>query len=268
MSWKNLRDDLKSDVPASLNEKRISIKQSDGKAYFVYYDKELKENLAVPEIEGVILGTAMSISSFDTNYGKNGSTWNSHYIFDFDKVRIFAPNGDKQPIMKYQEAIDWLGKETKATVKKRTVYFVLTHEGILAVYTNPTIAIEQLSKTEWRYSVVKLTPLIYNPGTAKLSKKAVDYLGKLANTNPPLYADLTVSQPITDDYANVIGLEQYQKMFNHVKDFYGKTTADVVEAETNDYTQEIQDYQRPAPGFQHEIKPQSDHGLSDDDLPF
>lgn len=185
---------------------RIDVdKADDGRIIFSTYDSTQKKNVEVGQkIEGIYIGSCLHMSVFDPNMGKNGGSYNSTYYVQNDNLTMLMPTakGWEVGIKGNKEAVvEWLGKRTTATPKIRQILLVLTEDGLIAINTNLSIAISQLKAngealTE-RYII--LTPALYNQNSTTIDAKAKGYLGKLANTNPPKYSEITAGGLIKEE---------------------------------------------------------------------
>ena len=183
---------------------RIEIKDNKNVPAFVRWDKETKENVVVPPpIEGILIGQAMEASSYSDNLGKNGGNYKSSYYFkNDDTIALFAPTakgyevvckGTMPVIEKY------INENSTGNLKKKQVLFVLTEIGLIAISTNLSIAIDQITQNkealQERYIV--LTPKLFDESDKSISKRAKEYLGKFRKKNPPKHASISVGEPIT-----------------------------------------------------------------------
>lgn len=187
--------------------KTVELKDDDsnGAPSFCSYNKETKLNEFSTEIiTGIFIGAAMQMSSYSDSLGRNGGQYKSeHYVNNNHPVSLFAPKGEKyESVFKgtAPEVEEFIGKNSTSTAKKRQVLYVLTSDGIVAVITNLSIAIDQLgvNREALQENFIVLTPALFNESMTTISKKAKEFLGKFRQKNPPKFADITVGQPIEE----------------------------------------------------------------------
>jgi len=207
-----------------LNEKRVQIKDGE----FVWYDSEAKQNVSLGDnLSGLFLGKCMKIETFDSRYGKNGGVFNSAYIFNYDNVLIFSPKGDKEFKGTYADALAFLG--SKGNVKKSQVLFVLTVKGIFAISTNLVAAISQLNMYEQKLMhnthvhFIELELQKYDPATSNVCNKAKKLFDNaVVRKNPPIFADISVGDPVKAEWANKVNAAEIIDLFISYETFYKK----------------------------------------------
>lgn len=213
MSWKDKMKEGAGNIAPRFETIRLEVKESldspTGYAFFKW-DKATNENvLFANKIKGAIIGQAMSLNCFDSNFGKNGGSMRSNYIFDTNKVAVFGPAGARLFDGTLEDAKAFMTKVSgdRASVKK--ILFVSTEEGVVSISTNITIAIDQLKAIGLKVStnMVELTPMVADFSNGTLSAKAVEILGKLAKKNPPKYTHIDCVEEITDEWAEANDLE-------------------------------------------------------------
>jgi hypothetical protein len=225
MSWKDKR---KSENKPILNEKRVYVKldKETQKLGFMSYDKESKININLGnEIKGVLLGTAMAMECYDSKFNKNnGGTYKTPYIFNTKNVACFSPTGNFEMSSDYKSVKEYMQKEAGANPRVFQVLFIYTGKSIIAVYTNISIAIGQLNKyqSNLMYNYININTEEYNKDTSDVDKKAKELMGKLANQNPPKFANITIGKEISDEWATECNLENIIDMFNDYKSYYSK----------------------------------------------
>jgi hypothetical protein len=178
---------------------------------FSRYDKETKTNIASSEaISGIYIGSAMQMSAFSQSLGRDGGQFRSeYYVNKKHPMKVFAPMGEKYAVVCEGNAEDCEAfvKKEAGSCKKRQVIFLLTDMGLLAVVTNLTIAIDQLSplKDAVKENMIVLTPKTLDNAEGDVSKGAIERMGKLIDRNPPNYASIKVGGPITDQIFDSYG---------------------------------------------------------------
>jgi len=251
--------------------KRISLKEIGGEVVFSYYDKEIKENVEYPSpIVGILIGQAMEASSYSDNLGSKGGNYTSSYYFtNNDTIALFAhtPKGYEVVHKGNMEAIEaYIKKESTGNLKKKQVLFILTAEGLIAVSTNLSIAIDQVrtNKEELSEKYLVLTPMLF------------EYLGKFRQKNPPKYAEISTGKFISELDFDKWGAPKMIAEYKAWKEF--KTKGGVEQPETSD--QPKVNYSAPAnrmqPNkeaenvFQKKNKQHTTENASapSDDLPF
>lgn len=207
----NFKDKLKdsqttgSSSPQLNISKRVDIKEIDGKAQFVVYNKETEKNEVIPSpITGILIGEAMQMSSYSDNLGSKGGTYQSSYYFhNSDVIALFAPTAKGYDIVAKgtpEEVAAFISKESTSKDKKRRVLFILTSEGLVALTTNLTIAIDQKKGIQDHLSsrLLVLTADTYEENVTPISKQAKEYLGKFRTKNPPKFANMELGNEITE----------------------------------------------------------------------
>lgn len=185
---------------------RITLKENNGEVYFAVWDKAEKVNVQFPvPIEGILIGQAMEAISYSDNLGSKGGNYtSSHYFTNNDAVALFAPSAKGYDVVHKgnMASIEAFVKENSTgNLKKKQVLFVLTQEGLLAISTNLTIAIDQIKTNKEALSerYVILHPQLYNATDKTISARAKGFLGKLVKTNPPKFATISVGELISEE---------------------------------------------------------------------
>jgi hypothetical protein len=216
----------------------IELKEDEGETVFQTYDKDSKTQVNYPApIEGIYIGAAMQASAYSDNLGRNGGQYKSDFYVRNNNIALFAPTakgyevvckGDIEVIEAYLTSVG------APKAKKRQALFVLTTEGLVAVVTNLSIAIDQLtaSKTALEENLIVLTPVLYSEDNPKITKKGKEYLGKFRTKNPPKFADISIGAPITEEIWENIGTDAVIDQFVAWKKFKeegGETKEEVKE---------------------------------------
>lgn len=185
---------------------RIAIKDNNGIPCFTVYDKDQKANVIIEApIKGILIGQAMEASSYSDNLGSKGGNYTSSYYFtNNDKIALFAPTSKGYDVVcsgNMEEIEAFIKKESTGNLKKKQVLFVLNENGLIAVTTNLSIAIDQIRTNKEALSecYIILNPQLFAEDDTTITKKAKEYLGKFRTKNPPKYAAITVGELITED---------------------------------------------------------------------
>jgi len=227
---------------------RIKLKEdATGKATFVTWDNEKKEDTLIdPPIKGILIGQAMEASSYSDNLGSKGGNYTSSYYFRNDEsIALFAPSPKGYAIVAkgaMPVIEEYITKNSTSILKKRQVLFVLTEDGLVAVTTNLSIAIDQITahKEELQEKYVLLNPQTFFEADTTISKKAKEYLGKFRQKNPPKYAAITVGDFISEEDFNNWKAESVIDEYMKWKEFKMKggeekvePSAEVIETEAH-----------------------------------
>jgi hypothetical protein len=276
MSWKDKRKETftSNTERPSLGEKRVQIKEHDGDVCFLMYKKNEDgggENINLgKELKGLLLGIATSYEAFDDKFGKNGGSWRTGYIFDKGNTAVFDPTGKFLMSADRETCKKFINAETGERPRFLTVYFLLTTDGIYAVYSNGTIGLDQQKryKNSLMYNYAILNTEVYSKDS-DVTKEADEMLGKFRFKNPPKFANLKVGDPIDDDFAEEAGVDDAMDLFDHYKKYYVnvKESSDNTDElpsglsvqETEDIAQKVDNYNKGA--GTRPIK-------EDEDLPF
>lgn len=183
----------------------VELKEAGTDIEFQVYDKDQKANVKYADvISGILIGTAMQVSSYSDNLGRNGGQYKSDFYVNNKNVVLFGPTAKGYEVMckgTMDEVEKYINDNSTGSAKKRQAIFVLTPAGLLAVVTNLSIAIDQIGKyrEELTEKQIVLTPTLFNEKDESISKKAKEYLGKFRQKNPPKYAAISIGQPITEE---------------------------------------------------------------------
>lgn len=237
---------------------------------FCYYDKENKVNkFFTSPIEGVLLGVANKFESFDRFLGSKGGTYKSTYYFrKSNEVAVFGGDEIIRGTVEQAEAI--LKQKSQGTVKKRSALFVLTTKGkLVVVETNMSLFISNMNVLEDGATIdkfVKLTPTLYN-NKLEVAKGAKEYLGAMADQNPPKFALIETTDEITEEFATNHGLIEYIDLMNDFKAQTDGGDAQQAEVANQAGTASYEDFQHDAPPPSMENAPPSEED-PDNDLPW
>ena len=205
---------------------------------FAYSKKDEQGNYETKFIhkplEGILLGTAMRLSAFSSELGRNGGSYKSDYYWDRKNIKLYNPIEKKvacEGTMEQIEAFCVSNAENKGS--KRQVLFVLTKLGVVTVTTNLTIAIDQYSvvRNNTAENFIKLTPELFNPTTSKVSSSGQKYLGKFAKKNPPVFASIELGRTITDEDAVNLKLGEVLDTYETWLNYKRKASSDLAENE-------------------------------------
>lgn len=271
---------------------RISLKEINGNVVFSRWDKDKKENVEVPSpIQGILIGQAMEATSYSDNLGSKGGNYTSSYYFtNADNIALFAPTSKGYEVVckGNMEAIEaYVKKESTGNLKKRQVLFVLTEDGLVAVSTNLSIAIDQIRthKDALTERYIVLEPDLFNEKDETISKKAKEYLGKFRTKNPPKFAAISVGELISENDFDVFGTTSVIEEYRAWKEFKTKGGVESVQVETVEEEKEPVHYNKTSNQMQpnqnagaiepvsHETKKSKKHTTENastpsDDLPF
>lgn len=200
--------------------KRIDLRQAEDKSpVFSYYNGTENVQFTDP-IVGIFIGNAMVKTAYSDNIGSKGGTYRTNYHVSNKDMVLFEGS---HVVAKGDESViaDYILKNATGTMKKRMVFFVATHEGLVAIETNMTIGIDQLNKNRLQLleNEIIVNPKLYSPDDTEISNKAKGFLGKLAKTNPPKYAWITIGQPISDEMIELCNLDAHIDNFIKWKKF-------------------------------------------------
>lgn len=254
MSWKDkIKENQGGSTTPKLGAKAIQVKRTeDGEVMFATWDSENSTNIYQKTITGVIVGQANKLSAFCPDLGKNGGQYQSGYYYSNENISVW---GQGKPFYtgNFEGLLLALNSANADKPSKKKVLFVQTAEGMLALENNMVIGIDKLRQFQGELSenVFKFTAKEYDPKNPGIAPKSVEYLGKFANKNHPLYFDLEVDELITDDIADMLDLEKALDTYAEWKKFKMKGGEDVVEesAKAEKVNEEFEE-------------------LDDDDLPF
>lgn len=269
MDWKDKRK--QTSTRPSLNEMRVNVKNLDGEISFIYYDKDAEKNVSIgKKIEGVLLGKSLAIEGFDRTFGKNGGSYRTPYIFDVNNAVCYSPSGKKAKVGTYREVKDYITTEIGGNARTYQVLFILTNKGVMAVYTSISIAIDQLNKYEQNltFNYIILKSEEYNKETSDVSAKAQKMMGKVADTNPPKFASISVGKEISDLWAKDNNLSDIIDLFEEYKNYYSSKASAVDNLSETEIDEELD---KAVEQFNN-TKPKTDalveEGKDPDDLPF
>jgi len=224
---------------------RVEPKQNaEGKMVFTTYDKEKQEIIEVSSpITGIFIGAAMQCSSFSSELGPNGGQYQSGYYLPKSEIALFAPTAKGyQMVCKgaIKDIEAYLSAQGAPGAKKRQVVFVLGPKGLIAVSTNLSIAIDQISrqKDELLEKTIVLTPKLFEEEDPDISQKGKNFLGKFRNTNPPKFATISVGPDITQNLFDNLGTEAVIDSYGSWREYllagvedHGAVEEDTTEAE-------------------------------------
>lgn len=237
MSWKDkIKENQGGATSPKLGAKAVQVKRNENdEVMFAMWDSENSTNIYQKTVTGVIIGQANKLSAFCTELGRNGGQYQSAYYYKNDNIQVYGQgklfyNGD------YDGLLLALNSANADKPSKKKVLFVQTAEGILALENNMVIGIDKLRQFqgELAENVFKFTAKEYDPKNPGIAPKSVEYLGKFANKNHPLYFDLEVEELITDDIADMLDLEKGLDTYAEWKKFKMKGGEEVVEETTTD----------------------------------
>ncbi len=203
----------------------VELKEAGSDVEFQIYDKDQKVDVKyADEISGILIGTAMQVSSYSDNLGRNGGQYKSDFYVNNKNVVLFAPTANGYKVVSkgtMDEVEKYINENSTGTAKKRQVIFVLTPAGLLAVVTNLSIAIDQIGKhrESLTENQIVLTAKLFDEKDESISKKAKEFLGKFRTKNPPKYASVSVGQPITEELWNELGADYTIEQFTSWKKY-------------------------------------------------
>ncbi len=238
MSWKDkIKENQGGNNTPTLGAKPVQVKRNDkGEVMFATWDKENSCNVWHKTITGVLVGQSNKLSAFCTELGKNGGQYQSAYYFKNDSIQVYGQgkpfyNGDFEGLLL---ALNSVGADKPS---KKKVLFIQTSDGLFAVETNMVIGIDKLRQFQGEIleNVIRLTAKEYDPKNPNIAPKSVEYLGKFAVKNHPLYADIDIDQEITDSVAEALDLEEALDKYAEWKKFkMGGGEEVVADAETEE----------------------------------
>jgi len=204
---------------------RYKMRAENNKVAFVQWNKEeMRNDVSYTPIKGIFIGENMQFGAFDQQYGKNGGSYvSTHYFSNKNRISLYSPSGKVVLSGNMDKMIEW-EKENRLQFKKIKCLFVLTERGLIEIKTNVSIAIDQLKqhRESLKSNFIILAPKLYN--REGVTKSGQGFLGKLADTNPPKYADISVAETIPDnlitdwDMIKIIeSWEEYVKGINGVE---------------------------------------------------
>ncbi|MEI7898079.1 MAG: hypothetical protein WCJ26_13655 [bacterium] len=218
----DFRSDLKASQGASdaikLPTERTFVSKTNKelvKPGFRYYDPTAKENAwRYDPLKGILIGSAMRVSSFDSGYGKGVRS--NLYFSHKNNISLYW-SGDNKSFYRG----DWEGAK-KATQNPKQVMclFLLTSGGLIEIQTNLSIAIDQLKRIKdksFEY-LITLTPTVYSK-ESNISKATKDILGPLCFTNPPTFADISLGDPLTNEIAAKYEAKKHARQFVKFKEY-------------------------------------------------
>lgn len=197
-------------------------------------DEDCKGHVRITgKIEGIYIGDAMHLTCYSNSLK---ASYSSDYYVSRENVTIFNPKGKKEYSGTLSGAESWFASNTDGTPKKKKVLFVLTKSGLLAITTNMSIAIDQISanKKLLETNYISLLPSIYNPLSKTISVKCKkEYMeNDLVRKNPPTHAEINIGKAFTDEEANEMNIEKYLDMYEDWKESKGgKKPVEMVEQE-------------------------------------
>lgn len=205
------------------NFKPTRLKVKDGKFFFYNKEKGVNVEITKPIKNAVYLGEANQLSSFSPKLGNKGGSYNSAYYLKNDKISLYSGSslvtvGTKEEIAAY---LNKVGADSPS-VKK--IIFLITETSLLAVETNMSLAIDQLTKSRnaLAKNFIDLTPVVYSAQDQSISAKTHQLLGPLAAKNPPSFVRIDVKEELSEDVSSwVIGdltFEQIIDEFNKFKE--------------------------------------------------
>lgn len=280
-NWKDrARSDRskKTGQKLNLNQTFEIRKNEEGVPCFSFYDKDMEDRVLISNpIVGIYVGKCMMIEGFSPELGRNGGTYRSSFYFtNEDKIALFAM-GNKV-FEGVPEACSNYINSANGSPKKRMVIFVQTKKGLNAIKTNVSIAIHQFKNIHEDTLVdkyIQVSPKVCDVDSPEM-KEPMKYLGKLAKSNPPLYADVVVGAEIEDEVAVSFGMDEVMENFIKYK---AKVTGGE-NPDSEDLSEEEQDreyLQEQADNTKRNIDAQTPTANvpeapsfddSDDDLPF
>ncbi|MBL0317472.1 MAG: hypothetical protein IPP69_17575 [Flavobacteriales bacterium] len=181
----------------------VELKEAGSDVEFQIYDKDQKVNVKYAgEISGILIGTAMQVSSYSDNLGRNGGQYKSDFYVNNKNVVLFAPTANGYKVVSkgtMDEVEKYINENSTGTAKKRQVIFVLTPAGLLAVVTNLSIAIDQIDKhrESLTENQIVLTAKLFDEKDESISKKAKEFLvnsERRTRLNTPLFRLGNLSQ--------------------------------------------------------------------------
>ena len=218
-----------SNIPRLNIVKQLEIRDWEGKPAFHWFDTTKKEDVYTTEsFGGVYINAANRISAFDKNLGiKGGSYFSTYYFTNQDIVVLMAQNvrGGVDKVMsgtpiaiKEYIAAHFPGVQPKV----HRILFVLNTEGLYAIKTNISLAIDQFNKMQDDFAdrMMILTPTEYDPDDPEISKICKDkHLGPLAAKNRPKYAKITLGPEISDDMLEELGIDEVLANFKAWREY-------------------------------------------------
>lgn len=249
-------------IPKLNIAERISLKESESSGpVFAVWDKDAKENKIYPApISGILIGTAMEATSYSDHLGSKGGNYTSSYYFtNKEQIALFAPTpkgyevvhrGDMDSLESY------IKQHSTGNLKKRQVLFVLNENGLLAIATNLSIAIDQIRqhKEELTERYIHLHPVLFSENDNRISRKAKEYLGKFRTKNPPKFAAITVGELISEEDFQNWNAEAVIEEYNVWKEFKQKGGVEKHEEQQVEKHPQPEDYETAAPA----IEPKND----------
>jgi len=200
---------------------------------FKIYSKEKKENVYMSRpILGIFVGHAMQIESFDKDAMISGGTWStSVYFTKEDRITLYEPTKKGQSV-KVKGTMDEVLAELSSRnlqAKKRYLIYLLTEKGLICVRTNVSLAIADLGKIkdDIYQKMVMLVPKRYSLDDPNISKTTHGYLGKIAASNPPNYANIITGEEINEEKAiswGIFAVLDEWKAWKEYKATTGKAT--------------------------------------------
>lgn len=228
----SIKDQLKSSQQGSGNSfpklnisLRIELKESPNGAVFNHYDKEAKENLPVSApLKGILIGTAMIGNSYSDDLGNKGGNYQTDFYCSNKNMVLFAPTNKGYERICHGAIADieaFLNSNKAPQLKKKQVLFVLSAAGLLAIITNLSISIDQL--TTYKEAVLEkyiiLNPKTFVENVTDITKKGKEYLGKFRQKNPPKYASISIGEDISEKDFNEWDAEKVIEEFKLWKEF-------------------------------------------------
>ena len=282
MSWKDKLSESQKTAgsarPDFLKHVTMRLEMKDdkssgkGNTAFSYWDRDKEEKVFINKpLTGVLIGSAMKLSSFDKNIGRNGGTITSSIFYKLADNAIAFASGE----IEFKGTAGSIKEEIlnqAGTCKTLRVYYILNENGLYEISTSISFSILEVGGIEpslFSSNLAVLTPNIYNPSDSKFDARFKKILGKLAETNKPRYASISIGETITDEYAEKIGLEPIIDKYTEFREYTsGQTSVDgIIEgAEKSEAT-----YQDIEQGAFDGTPPMSMNDApppEDDDMPF
>ena len=202
----------------------------DEKPAFHYVDKDesgkIIQHFFTKPVSGVYIGQAMKLSCWDQSssgfYKTTAYFSKESRISLFDNYSQYVMTGNLEDIEKY------CIKNVSTAIKKQRTIYLLTDKGIIEISTNLSISIYEFKvysggdKDRLLDYLMVLNPKLYNEKDEFFTEKIKKLLGALAVTNPPKYASISQGEPITEQLADKLNIEQVADEFLEWKNYYSK----------------------------------------------
>ena len=266
-----------SNIPRLNIVKQLEIRDYEGKPAFHWFDTSTKPGTDVYTTEsfgGVYVNSAQRITAFDRNLGvKGGSYFSTYYFSNQDIVVLMAQN--------VRGGVDKIMSGTPVAIKEYIVshfpgvqpkvskiLFVLNTDGLYAIKTNISLAIDQFNRLQDEFGerMMILTPTEYDPADADISKMCKEkHLGPLADKNRPKYAKITLGPEISDEMLEELGIDDVLANFKAWREYKGTNPATDDDKNTNVVEGAASGRgPQPMPDDIHSDKP----GSGSDELPY